>query len=568
MRRHAAPLVLLGLLHVAGVAGTLLLPRLNADLIDDGVAQGDQATIWRLGGWMLALSLGQLVVAALAMALGSRIAVLVGRDLRADVFTQVMRFGAGEVRRFGPASLITRSGNDVTQVQMLVLTVCTVLVSVPLTAVGAVVMGVREEPGLAWLMAVAVPALVAVVVGFAWLSLPGHRRLQEQIDQVNGVLREQLTGLRVVRAATRERHEQRRFDEANDALIRTSRGVGGLYLSLGPVVALLLSLASVAVVWFGGHRVAAGDMGIGSVTAFIAYLLQLMSAVLMASAIVMQLPRARVSAARLRELLDVEPDLQQPARPRPWATPGSGLELRHATLHRPGAEQPVLRDVDLTLRPGEHVAVVGSTGSGKTTLLQVLSRQLRLTSGSARLDGTDLDQTDLCSARRRVALVPQRAHLFAGTIASNLRYGAPEADDDLLWSALRTAQVDDVVAALPGGLDAPVLAGGTTLSGGQRQRICLARALVARPDHYLLDDATCALDACTEAALLTALREWTRDAGVLSVSQRLSSVRRADRIVVLDRGAVVGHGTHEQLLDDCPTYLEFVDSQSLTEVPA
>lgn len=567
LRAVAWQLAALGVLQVLSVAGTLYLPHLNARIIDEGVVRGDLGTVWRLGSIMLALAVLQLLFAGTATGLGAHIAVRVARDLRATLFRHVMRLGTAQVRRLSPASLITRCGNDVVQVQMLVLTMCTTVLTVPITMVGAVVMGLRAEPRLAWLMAVAVPALVVVVGTFAWLALPKYRRMQTQIDRVNKVLREQLTGIRDVRAANQEGHEQRRFDTANHALVDTSLRVGRLYLSLGPVVALLMNLGAVAVVWFGGHQVAAGTIGIGSIVAFISYLLMLMSAVLMASTVVMLLPRARVSAQRIAEVLHTPPENATQAAVVPWSAPGRGIEVLGANLRHSGADEPALRDVELRVRPGERLAVVGSTGSGKTTLLEAISRHIRLDNGEVRLDGTDLEHADLADLRRRVVLVPQRCYLFSGTVRSTLRYGNPDADDERLWEALRLVQAEQVVADLPAGLDSPVAPAGANFSGGQRQRLCLARALVTDADYYLLDDVTSALDVHTDAEVARGLSRATARAGVVQVTQRVATVTAADRILVLDRGSIVGAGAHADLLATCSTYREFVESQSLEEVP-
>lgn len=566
---HRPALALLGLLQVAAVAGLLVLPAVNARLIDEGVARGDIDRIWSWGAWMGLLGVGQLAAAAGAMVVGAHVSARVGHALRSRVFAHVMGLDPDQVRTFGPGSLITRCGNDVVQVQMFVLTTCTVLVSVPLTMVGAIVLGVREDPGLAWLMAVAVPLLALVVALFAWLAVPGYRRMQGQIDDLNRVLREQLMGLRAVRVFTRERFEQERFDTASDALITTSRGVGRLYLSLGPVVALLMNAGGVAVVWFGGQRAADGAIGIGSITAMIAYLLQVMSAVLMASAVVMQLPRARVSSARLREVLDTAPTITAPLRPQVPGGSRRGLELVGAGLRLPGSTRAVLAPVDLAVAPGTLTVVVGPTGAGASTLLRLLGGLTRPTTGAVRLEGVDLAGVDPAVVRRRVLVSPQQAHLFAGTIAENLRYGAPHADDALLHEALAVAEADGFVDAA-GGLDAPVAAGGRSLSGGERQRLCLARALVARPDHYLLDDALSGLDARTEETVRRQVRDWAqRDgASLVTVTQRLSGVAAADQVVVLDAGRVVGVGRHDELRMTCLTYAELLDARTTQEVPA
>lgn len=562
-RRDLAALVVL---QVASVGAGLALPTLNAHLIDEGVARGDQATIWKFGGWMLLLCLGQLAAAVGAIFVGARLCVEFGRRLREDVFVSAMRLSPGQVRRMGPASLLTRTTNDVMQVQMLVLLIGTVLAAAPLTMIGAIVLGIRQDAALAWLMALAVPVMLLVIGLFTWLALPGYRRLQPQIDRVNTVLREQLAGLRVTRVFTRERYEQERFGTANDALIATSMKVGRLYLSLGPVVSLVMSLAGVGVVWLGAHRVDEGQAGIGSVIAFISYLVQLMSATLMSTAIVMQLPRAKVSARRLREVMETAPEIDDDTRHddsvddrgRNGAT--SGLRLEGVTVRLPGADAAVLQDVSLRVRPGHTTALVGSTGSGKTTLIEVMHRAVEADAGSVRLDGVDLREMSAARRQSRIHVVPQRAQLFAGTIRSNLQFGADVGDAELA-EALRVAEVDFLEA----GLDSPVAPAGGNFSGGQRQRLCIARALVGDPDVLLLDDSLSALDGRSAEQVLNNLAADRPDACVVIATSRLSVAVRADDVAVLERGRLLERGSHTELVHLSPTYREFVDSQSMTE---
>ncbi|MDT9593106.1 ABC transporter ATP-binding protein [Nocardioides zeae] len=586
LRDRAGLIALLGALQALSVAGNLALPLLNARLIDEGVAEGDIGAIWQAGALMLALGVGQLLIAGVAVALAARISTGIASDLRSRTFAHTMRLGAAELRRFGPGSLLTRCSNDVMQVQVLLLALCTVVVVVPLTAAGAVVLAAREDPQMLGVMAIAAPALLLVVSLFAIVAMPGFRRLQPLIDKVNGVLREQLVGLRSTRVFGRQEHEQRRFDEVHDDLIATSRRVGILYLSLGPVVMLTMNAAAVLVVWWGGHRVSDGSLGVGSVTAIVAYLLQLMSAVMMASSIVMLLPRGRVSLTRIRELLGTRPALDvaaearaaaQAAAPvRPVRTPGAtaapGLRATGLTHTLDGAREPVVADVDLTLAPGRRVALVGPTGSGKSTLLALLARHLAPTSGSVRLDGTDLADLPRSEVRRRVVLVPQQARLFTGTVRDNLLLGArlggrdtASTPDAELHEALAAAAADDVVAAMPEGLDTVVLPGGANLSGGQRQRLALARALLVRADVYLLDDVDSAVDAGTATLLRDGLAARTEGAAVLSVTSRVPLARDADEVLVLDRGRVVARGHHDALLADDPVYADLLGAHPLQE---
>ncbi|MEO9324042.1 ABC transporter ATP-binding protein [Nocardioides sp. C4-1] len=551
----------LAALQLISVLTNLFLPSLNAALIDDGLARGDVEHIWRVGSLMLLVTIAQVVAASGAAFTGARTAMGFGRDVRAAVFDRVGEFSARENNQFGTPSLVTRCTNDVQQVQMLVLMTCTMMITAPIMMVGGVVMALREDLGLSWLMGVAVPVLF-LSVGFVVLRMVPHtRRLQERTDGVNRVLREQLMGIRVVRAFVREPEEKARFGAANDDLARTARSVGRLMGSLSPVVLIVLNASTVAVVWFGGHRVASEDMQVGALTAYMTYLLQILMSVMMATLMLMILPRAAVAAERIQEVLDTESSVPPPRRPAPVRELRGVVDLEGVAMRYPGADAPVVSGIDLHAEPGQTVAIVGSTGSGKTTLVSLVARLFDATEGTVRLDGYDVRELDPVVVRRSMAIVPQRPYLFSGTVGSNLRHGDPTASDDELWAALEVAQARDFVEALKGGLDAPIHQGGTNVSGGQRQRLCIARAVVARPRIYLIDDSFSALDTATDARLRAALREVTRDSTVIVVGQRISSVRDADTIVVLDDGRVVGSGPHDVLLAGCATYREIVESQ-------
>jgi ATP-binding cassette subfamily B protein len=561
LRPYARPLLAVVVLQLVGTAAVLYLPSLNADIIDEGVARADTSYILRTGTVMLGVSLLQVVCTVAAVWYGARTAMSVGRDLRSELFAHVGSFSAREVAGFGAPSLITRTTNDVQQVQMLVLTSCTMLVAAPIMMVGGVLMAVREDVGLSWLLAVSVPALCLSVGFVVSRMVPGFRRMQVRIDAVNRVLREQISGLRVVRAFAREPYETDRFGRANAELTDVAVTVGRWMALMFPTVLLILNVSSVAVLWFGGQRVDQGLMEVGALTAFLAYLLQILMAVMMATFMLVLVPRASVCADRIGEVLDTASSVVPPQEPvRAFAEP-VGVELRGVELTHPGASDPVLRDVSLVVRPGETTAVVGSTGAGKTTLVNLVARLLDVTGGAVLVGGVDVRDLDPDALHGALGLVPQRAFLFSGTVASNLRYGRADATDDELWDALEVAQAREFVAAMPEGLEAPITQGGTNLSGGQRQRLAIARAVVRRPAVYLLDDAFSALDLATDARLRAALRPITRDAAVLVVAQRVSSILDADAIVVLDGGAVVGRGTHEELLASCPTYQEIVASQ-------
>ncbi|PWU52975.1 multidrug ABC transporter ATP-binding protein [Micromonospora sp. S4605] len=556
------------LLQFVGTMASLYLPSLNADIIDLGVARGDTDYILRTGGWMLLVSLAQIVCSIGAVHLGARTAMGFGRDVRAAIFTHVNRFSAREVARFGAPSLITRNTNDVQQVQMLVLMSCTMLVAAPIMSVGGVVMALREDVGLSWLMLVSVPVL-AVTLGLVTRRMvPGFRLMQTRIDAVNRVLREQITGIRVVRAFVREPYETRRFATVNADLTATALQTGRLMALVFPVVMLVLNLSSVAVLWFGAQRVDAGAIQVGALTAFLQYLMQILMAVMMATFMLMMVPRAAVGAERIVEVLDTDSSVLPPAAPVTEVPTRGELELRGVRFQYPGAAEPVLRDVSFRVTAGTTTAIVGSTGAGKTTLLSLIPRLVDATAGAVLVDGVDVRELAPDELWRRIGLVPQRPYLFTGTVASNLRYGNPDATDAELWAALEIAQARDFVAAMPEGLAAPIAQGGTNVSGGQRQRLAIARALVRRPEIYLFDDSFSALDLGTDARLRAALRPVTADAAVVIVAQRVSTIVDADQIIVLENGGVVGVGRHEQLLKTCPTYAEIVASQQTAEVPA
>lgn len=567
LRPYSPTIALVVLLQFVQTLATLYLPTLNADIIDNGVVKGDTGYIVRIGGFMLAVTLVQIACSIVVVYFGARTAMAFGRDVRAAIFRRVQEFSTREVGYFGAPSLITRTTNDVQQVQMLVLLTFTLMVSAPIMCFGGIILALRQDVPLSALLLVVVPVLIGVVGVLIMQMRPLFRTMQERIDRINRILREQITGIRVIRAFVRDSHERARFNHANTELTDVSLGVGRLMAVVFPTVMLIINVSSVAVLWFGGQRIADGDMQIGALTAFLSYLMQILMSVMMATFMFMMIPRAEVCAERIEEVLDTESSVRLPARPVRPVTRDGRLDLRKVEFRYPGAEEPVLRDVDLIARRGETTAVIGSTGSGKTTLLNLVPRLFDATGGQVLVDGVDVRELDPLVLSRRVGLVPQKPYLFSGTIASNLRYGNPDATDDELWRALTVAQARDFVRQIPGGLDAPIAQGGSNVSGGQRQRLAIARALVLRPEIYLFDDAFSALDHATDAALRAALAREVADATVVIVAQRVSTIRDADRIVVLDEGAVVGTGTHSELMAANPTYREIVLSQ-LTEQEA
>ena len=561
LRPYRGPLAALVVVQLLATVAMLYLPSLNADIIDEGVATGDTDYVLRIGAVMLGVSLVQVVAAVLGAWYAARTSMAFGRDLRRAVFGRVMSFSGREVAHFGAPSLITRTTNDVQQVQTLAMLACSMGVTVPIMLVGGVLMAMQVDLGLSWIFAAVIPALVLSIGFVARRMVPLFRHVQARVDTVNKVLREQITGIRVVRAFVREPWETQRFARANDELASVSVSAGRWMAAMFPLVLLVVNLGTVAIIWFGGHRVDDGSMQVGALTAFIAYLMQAMMSVMMGTFMLMQIPRAAVCADRISEVLETESSVRVADQPVTELTERGDVDLHDVGFTYPGADRPVLSGVSFSARPGQTVAVVGSTGAGKTTLISLLPRLFDVTAGSVRIDGVDVRELDPQQLWSRVGLVPQRAFLFSGTVASNLRQGRPEATDDELWHALEVAQARDFVEAMPEGLQAPIAQGGTNVSGGQRQRLAIARALVRRPEIYLFDDAFSALDVTTDARLRAALRPETREATVIVVAQRVSTIREADLIVVLEDGHVVGAGGHDNLVAGCPTYAEIVSSQ-------
>ncbi|MFI6853091.1 ABC transporter ATP-binding protein [Streptomyces sp. NPDC050416] len=567
LRPYKKTIALLVLLQFLQTCATLYLPTLNADIIDQGVVNGDTGYILSYGALMIGISLVQVVCNIGAVYYGARTASALGRDVRAAVFDRVQSFSAREVGHFGAPSLITRTTNDVQQVQMLALMTFTLMVSAPIMCVGGIVLALGLDVPLSGVLVAVVPLLGICVTLIVRRLRPLFRAMQVRLDAVNRVLREQITGNRVIRAFVRDEYEQQRFRKANTDLTDFALGTGNLLALMFPIVMTVVNVSSIAVVWFGAHRIDSGGMQIGDLTAFLAYLMQIVMSVMMATFMFMMVPRAEVCAERIREVLDTSSSVVPPSAPVRELRRHGHLEQRGAGFRYPGAEEPVLRGVDLVARPGETTAVIGSTGSGKSTLLGLVPRLFDATEGQVLVDGVEVSELDPELLAKTVGMVPQRPYLFAGTVATNLRYGNPDASDEELWHALEVAQAKEFVERLEGGLDAPIAQGGTNVSGGQRQRLAIARTLVQRPEIYLFDDSFSALDYATDAALRAALAQETSEATVVIVAQRVATIRDADRIVVLDEGHVVGTGRHHELMADNETYREIVLSQ-LTEAEA
>jgi ATP-binding cassette subfamily B multidrug efflux pump len=568
--RHAKPytawIVAVFVLQLISTIAALYLPSLNAQIIDEGVSRGDTDFIWGTGMTMLTVCLVQVITAIGGIYFGARTAMAIGRDLRREVYRNVDTLSALEVGKFGSATLITRSTNDVQQVQMLVLMTLNFMVSTPIMCVGGIIMALREDVGLSWLVWVSVPVLVIIVGFLVFLLMPLFREMQDRIDTINGVLREQIVGIRVVRAFVREPYEAKRYRDANQAITTVSVKVGNIFVLMFPIIMMVLHLATAAVLWFGGHRVDTGDMQVGSLTAFLQYLLQILMAVMMGVFMMMMIPRAVVCAERITEVLQTRSS-QTIARTAQVETPRTGrVEFNGVTFGYPGAERPVLDNVSFTAEPGQVTAIVGSTGAGKTTLISMIPRLFDSQQGSVAIDGVSVDTLTRKQLAEVVGLIPQKPYLFSGTIESNLRFGEPDASDDELWHALRIAQGEDFVRDMPKQLSEHVSQGGTSVSGGQRQRLCIARALVAKPRVYLFDDSFSALDVTTDARLRAALKGATGDATVIIVAQRVATIRDADQILVVNDGAIVGRGTHDELLESSQTYREIVESQLSVEV--
>lgn len=565
LRPHRPLLAAVVVFQLAQSIASLYLPTLNADIIDEGVAKANIGYILSLGGVMLAITLLQIVCAVIAVYFAAKAAMGVGRDLRGAIFARVGEFSEQEVTKFGAPSLITRSTNDVQQVQQLVLMSATMLVTAPMLSIGGVIMAVRQDVQLSWLIAVAVPVLLIAVGLLTARMVPLFRKMQKRIDTVNRVLREQLTGIRVVRAFVREDIETARFAQANEDVTDTALRAGRLMALAFPVVMLVLNVSSVAVIWFGSFRIQDGSMQVGTLIAFLSYLIQILMSVMMATFMAVMIPRAAVSADRIGEVLRTESSVRPPRNPLSSEVRRGELEMRDVGFAYPGADQPVLSGISFTARAGQTTAIIGSTGSGKTTLVNLMPRLFDATSGAVKMDGVDVRELHPDLLWGHIGLVPQRPYLFSGTVRSNLLYGKPDATEDELWEALEIAQAQDFVERMDEGLDAPISQGGTNVSGGQRQRLAIARALVKRPELYIFDDSFSSLDTGTDARLRQALKRSTAGATLVIIAQRVSSIVDADQILVLDDGRIVGRGTHSELLETSETYREIVSSQLAAE---
>lgn len=564
LRPYAKQIILVMALMLAQAIGGLYLPELNADIINNGVAKGDVDYIIRIGAFMLLVTFVLGIISIISVYYSSKASMSFGRDLRSAVFRHVGTFSQAEVNQFGTPSLITRNTNDVQQIQMVIFMALNIMILGPFTGIGGVIMAIRQDVPLSATLAVIVP-LLAMFLGFlVSRAMPLFSSMQIKIDRINSVMREKLTGMRVIRAFVRDDFEQRRFAEANKDLTDTARKVFGLFSLMWPVLIGTMNLSTVIVLWFGGHRIATGEMPIGNLMAFIAYIIQILFSIMMATFMLAMLPRAAASGTRIQEVLETEPTIRDPEMPAEPSKSHGYLEFRDVEFRYPGAEEPVLRSISFSVRPGETTAIIGSTGSGKSTIINLIPRLFEVTSGQVLVDGMDVREMTQEDLWAKIGFIPQKAFLFSGTVSNNLRYGAADASDEELWQALRIAQAEDFVLEMAEGLEAQIGQGGTNVSGGQRQRLAIARALVKRPEIYIFDDSFSALDFATDAKLRAALASVTLEATVIVVAQRVSTIMHADRIIVLDEGQICGIGTHRELMETCETYREIVFSQ-LTE---
>ena len=561
LRPYRGPAMLVILLVLTQSIGNLYLPNLNADIINNGVAKGDIGYIWRTGGLMLALAIGVGILAIIAVYFSSRTSMGVGRDVRRAVFERVQHFSAQEMNRFGTPSLITRNTNDVQQVQMLLQIALTMLVAAPIMGIGGIILALREDLTLSWVLVVIVPLIAAVTGTLMYFAVPLFQSMQGKIDKINQVLREQITGVRVIRAFNRVPYERDRFEQANRDLTLTGLRVNRMFALGLPVLMLIMNLSSVAIVWFGGHLISSGEMPVGNLFAFLAYIMQIFWSMMLAVMMVIFVPRAAASAGRIDQVVSTQPSIADPTVPVEPVTASGEVDFRGVTFGYPGGEKPVLCDLSFHLRPGATTAIIGGTGSGKTTLLNLIPRFFDVKGGGVLVNGVDVREQRLDTLWQSIGLVPQQAYLFRGTIAENLRFGKESATDAELWHALEVAQARDFVGAMPGQLEASVDQGGTNLSGGQRQRLAIARALVKRPAIYLFDDCFSALDAGTDARLRFAFKREATKATVVIVAQRVSTILTADQIIVLDEGRIVGIGSHAELMSTTEAYREIVASQ-------
>lgn len=558
-------LLAVGVFQLAQSLASLYLPNLNADIVDNGIAKGDIPYIFNVGAVMLGITLVQIICAIIAVYFAAKVAMSLGRDLRNGIFETVSGFSEREVSQFGAPSLITRTTNDVQQVQMVVLMSLTLFVTAPMLAIGGVIMAMQQDIGLSWLMAVSIPVLLIAVGLIMVRMVPLFRLMQKRVDKVNLVLREQLTGIRVIRAFVREREETARFAQANAQLTQTAISAGRLFALMFPTVMLVMNVSTVAVIWFGGIRVGEGDIQVGTLMAFMQYLMQILMGVMMATMMGILLPRAAVSADRIGEVLETKTSVTLPKNPVTSVSEVGTVEFLDASFQYPGAEEPVLKNLNFAAKPGKMTAIIGSTGSGKTTLINLLPRLFDVTGGKVLVDGVDVRKLDPDLLWSLIGLVPQKPYLFSGTVASNLRYGNPTATDEEVWEALEIAQAHSFVSEMDGGLDAPISQGGTNVSGGQRQRLAIARALMKKPEIFVFDDSFSALDTGTDARLRQALKRKVKGATMIVVAQRVSTIADADQIIVLENGEIVGIGTHDELKENNETYAEIVSSQLTAE---